>query len=132
LRYAYNSYCIYVYNLDLINYRFIYTGCLKTKYKNAQIAHRAAARCPSSRAPAGHSQYFVAVNRAIVRAAQRFSWRASICSIKVINISVILANFAKWYRTILFISIPSTYFLAFLYFAFGHPVYRVKGELLIT
>jgi len=48
------------------------------------------------------------VGRAIVRAAQRSSRRASIRAIKVINITATLANFAKWYRTFLFISIPST------------------------
>jgi len=60
----------------------------------------------------------MAVGDAIVWAAQRSSRCAFIRLIKVINISIILANFAKWYRTFSFISIPFTYSLMFLYFAF--------------
>jgi len=60
-----------------------------------------------------------------IQAAQRSFRRASIRSIKVINISAIVANFAKWYWTFSFISIPSTYSLAFLYFVFRHPVYVI-------
>jgi len=39
---------------------------------------------------------------------------------KKINISITIAMFAKWYRTLPFISIPSTYFSVFLYFVLKH------------
>jgi len=48
---------------------------------------------------------------------------ASFQQFSKINISLIITNFAKWYRTFLFISILSTYSITFLYFAFRHPVY---------
>jgi len=77
----------------------------------AMRARRAAARCLSSPRAGRRQPILHSMGRAIVRAAQRFFRYASIRSIKVINISAILGNFAKWYRTFSFISIPSIYSL---------------------
>jgi len=58
---------------------------------------------------------------------ERFSRRALISTISKINISIIIVNIAKRYRTFMFISIPSTFYalpsMCGVKILAAHPVY---------